>query len=160
MDTSPILDIGCGRGDAAIFMAKLSRGTVVAIDINAINKRGYVNFVVADANHLPFRGNLFNLVIMYSLLECVAEPKNVIKETSRILKKKGIVIVQLPNLHWLIEPHTKWPLLGLMPHSIRETIRRAIGYSYINSSITVKKIVKAFKAAGLILVARKTSGAG
>jgi ubiquinone/menaquinone biosynthesis C-methylase UbiE len=90
---------------------------------------------------------------MFSLLEHVVKPEAVVREATRVLKKKGIVIVQLPNLQWFIEPHTKWPLLGLMPNSIREVVRRAINYGYINFNTTVRSLIKAFEQSGLTLVA-------
>jgi len=89
------------------------------------------------------------------LLEHVVRPEVVAREIGRVLRKKGTAVVQLPNLQWFIEPHTKWPLLGFMPHFIRESIRNAINYPYINFNVTPRNIIRAFKVAGLTLVAKE-----
>ena len=159
--SSPIFDVECGRGTITNFMARLSKGIVIGIDIdvNALRsakRDAGVDFIVADANMLPFRGGSMALVCLFSLLEHVAKPEAVVREVGRVLRRKGIAVVQLPNLQWLIEPHTKWPLLGIMPHFIREAVRKSIRYGYINFSATIKKLVRAFESTGLTLVAKES----
>lgn len=52
--------------------------------------------VVSDANNLPFCQEKFDAVILENLLEHVVDPVKVVKESYRVLKQNGIVLVEVP----------------------------------------------------------------
>jgi hypothetical protein len=62
-----------------------------------------------------------------------------VQELCRVLKQGGVAIIQLPNLQYLFEPHTKLPLLGFMPKQVQLKILRMMNYAYINFDVTIKK---------------------
>ncbi len=76
------------------------------------------------------------------MIEHLQRPEENIKEVHRVLKKEGILIVQLPNLQYLFEPHSKWPLLFLFPEKIQLTIFESLNYSYVNMKVSIKKVLK------------------
>jgi ubiquinone/menaquinone biosynthesis C-methylase UbiE/uncharacterized protein YbaR (Trm112 family) len=96
-----VLDIGGGTGRQAIPLAELGND-VISLDISeemlriAQNKaieKGVANkiqFILSDANELPFKEQVFNAVICYGVLHHLPSPRNTIKEASRVLKQGGL----------------------------------------------------------------------
>lgn len=72
-----VLDIGCG---------KALRGDV-NIDINKSFRQGINNFIVADANHLPFKDDCFSLAIASHVIEHMRAPYETLKEWKRVSKR-------------------------------------------------------------------------
>jgi len=104
--SSKILDEGCGIGQFSITFAKKGH-KVVGLDFsktliktakkNAKIFRCPCKFVVGDIRNLPFENNIFDVVISAGIVEHVKETKKCIKEISRVLKKKGILIIHVPH---------------------------------------------------------------
>ena len=104
------LDLGCGDGFFTWFLAGLC-DLSIGIDLNEYSTWRYrwknnSFFIVADARRIPLYPSSVDLVTIISLLEHVSNWRSIIAETSRILRPGGLVVIQLPNLHALIEPHT------------------------------------------------------
>jgi hypothetical protein len=74
-----------------------------------------------------------------------------VQELYRVLKQGGAAIIQLPNLQYLFEPHTKWPLLGFMPKRIQSRILRMMDYLYINFDVTIKNALLMLQKSGFKL---------
>lgn len=115
------LELGCGSGWLTRRIAKFC-GLAMGIDIKsqsgwARGKDLNLEFIVADARALPLRTDTVDFVIAISLLEHVSGWDRVVSETWRVLRRSGLFVIQLPNLMYLIEPHTKFPLLGLLQKS-------------------------------------------
>ena len=51
-----------------------------------------LNFAVADACHLPYDSNSFDVVIISNALHIMPAPKKALAEIQRVLKKDGILI--------------------------------------------------------------------
>jgi len=85
-----------------------------------------VEFVVADARMLPFRSSSIHAVVALSLLELVPGWDKMVSEAQRVLSVIGVFVIQLPNLMYLVEPHTKFPLLGFLPKRIRSVITSSV----------------------------------
>lgn len=138
-----LLDLGSGSGT---FSKKLLGRAmlVIALDINFNSLRNisnpYIEKVCADAQVIPFKDKCIDTVISISLLEHLPCPEMCLHETNRVLKEKGHLIIQLPNLLWYIEPHTKFPLF-ILPNRLKELVRERLGYTYINFNSTIKRIL-------------------
>jgi ubiquinone/menaquinone biosynthesis C-methylase UbiE len=100
----PVLDVGTGKGMAAIEMAR--RGVpVTSIDVSEtelqmafLNARAAevdsdILFHIGDANGLPFGDGHFNLVTMINVLHHVDEISGIFAEVSRVLKPGGRFLV-------------------------------------------------------------------
>ncbi len=100
----PVLDIGTGKGLAAIEIAR--RGfPVTSVDISeeelqvaflnarAANVDGNIRFHIGDANKLPFEDGHFQLVTMVNVLHHLDEFKGIFKEVSRVLIPGGRFVV-------------------------------------------------------------------
>lgn len=99
-----VLDIGCGNG---YIMDNLKAKNVVGIDqcFEMLAQGNNRNFLCADAENLPFPKNSFDAVYSADLLEHIPHPNLMVKESSRVLKKGGKLIIITPNgdLGWLLE---------------------------------------------------------
>ncbi len=92
-----ILDLGCGAGEASVYFA-VKGAHVYACDVSEeflkvaarlSEKNGvHINLEAADASHLPFENNFFDIVYGNGILHH-AELSSAAKEIARILKKGG-----------------------------------------------------------------------
>lgn len=103
-----ILDVGCADGP---FLPTLNyyAKSIVATDINKelIERSHYItrnilfnskriNLMASDGLALPFRNESFNIIFCLEVLEHVNNPRLVIEEIYRILKKDGTFISTIP----------------------------------------------------------------
>lgn len=95
----PILDIGCGFGEFAI--AFFDKPADVGIDTSAKDlevakkTKKYKKLVLGDARKMPFKDGSFSSVISISTFEHILNPKQLLKETYRVLKPGGIMAITL-----------------------------------------------------------------
>lgn len=95
----PILDIGCGFGEFAqgFFDKKVDVGIdIAAKDLEIAKWSGkYKKVVLADARKMPFKDESFASVFSISTFEHITNPKKIIQEAYRVLKKNGICVVTI-----------------------------------------------------------------
>jgi len=147
-----ILDIGTGAGIIANSLCKEKKVFLVGLDIDrrVFHKNGAQLFypIIADAHHLPFKNEVFDVILFISCIEHLDHPLTAINEISRITKQNGFCITQLPNLQWLMEPHTKFPLLYFVPRGFSSIILKSSGYVSVNLKVTLKNVISWFTKAG------------
>jgi len=100
-----LLDVGCGDGTLGYY-AKAKYKEVYGVDIsekalNIARKRGVITFKV-DLNKeaLPFSNNFFDAVTCLDVIEHVIDPRFLVGEIHRVLKKGGILIISTPNIRY------------------------------------------------------------
>ena len=139
------LDAGCGTGKITKQIAKKHHGVIIALDLSfkALRtiKDDKILCICADAHAIPLRNKSINNVVSTSLIEHLRKPEEHLQEASRILKPGGKLIIQIPNLNYFIEPHTKFPLLSFLPSNVKYKVLERLNYPYINFEITIKKII-------------------
>jgi ubiquinone/menaquinone biosynthesis C-methylase UbiE len=96
-----VLDIACGKGSTAFYLAEKYGCSVVGIDISeeliqeandACEKKGLnnkVKFQVGNAMDLPFDDSQFDIAISQGILVFVDDKTKTINEASRVLKDGG-----------------------------------------------------------------------
>ena len=140
-----VVDIGCGSGE---FSKALDDGKrlIIALNIKISALEGVrstsIERVCANAHYLPLRENSIDCVLSLLLIEHLQKPREHIEELYRVVKSRGVVILQLPNLQYLIEPHTKWPLLWFMPKKFQSVILKDLN-KHVNMNVTVRYALKA-----------------
>lgn len=90
-----VLDIGCGTGR---FLGKV---TNIGIDFvprmaKITRKKGYP-VIISEARELPFKDDCFDHVVIMHLLMHVPDAFEVLREASRVVKKGGSVVFDIPN---------------------------------------------------------------
>ena len=103
---SSVLDLGCGNGTTAIWLAGESGGRVTGIDIsgvrvaNALEKRAVLSpecrekvaFSKASATELPFPDGSFTHVWSQAVIYHVPDKRKVLSEVHRVLADGGILV--------------------------------------------------------------------
>lgn len=114
-----LLDVGCGGGFLSNYLAE--RGFVVTgVDLSesslaiakARDKTKTANYILADAYELPFEDQSFDVITSTDFLEHVHEPRRVLKEVSRCLRKNGLFFFHTFNktklAHLLVIKSLEW----------------------------------------------------
>lgn len=109
LNSTNILDVGCGTGFNLTYLEKY--GNVIGLDFseNALNfckLRKNKNLIQANAENIPFKNDVFSLIIILDLLEHLNDNKT-LKELHRILKTDGYLIITVPAFKFLCSKHDK-----------------------------------------------------
>ena len=109
-----ILDVGCGDG---LFLKEIqyelgvNNCEYVGIDISQrklrfawsrsqqLNIFRKTHFVLADAEHLPFRTSTFDIAIMIEVLEHFPNPVDYVTELTGVIAESGKVIITTPSAY-------------------------------------------------------------
>ncbi|TEB10952.1 class I SAM-dependent methyltransferase [Pelotomaculum propionicicum] len=99
--SSVVLDIGCGTGRSACYLAKKYGAYVFGLDnseemIAKASRRAFrektdVNFILGDALNMPFGSSVADIILIESLL-IFLPPEQALRECCRVLKKGGVVV--------------------------------------------------------------------
>jgi len=97
LDNRLVLDVGCGTGlleDVDYF-----DGDLICIDLSknmlkeAKHKFGNkLDLLCVDADYLPFREQIFDFVLSFTLLQNMPEPEKTIIEIRRIAKEGAMIV--------------------------------------------------------------------
>ncbi len=107
-----ILDVGCGGGFLSNYLAKQGY-SIHAIDLSEsslqiarkYDETSSVHYSLANAAHLPFKSNTFDVVTAMDFLEHVENPEIYIAEISRVLRPGGVFFFHTFNRNlfsWLL----------------------------------------------------------
>lgn len=107
-----LLDVGCGAGDfIEAFSYYLPKEVeLFGVDISRLAVREAkkrelrAEFIVADAEKLPFSDAYFDVVTCFDIIEHVEKPALVFEEASRVLKKGGILQAFVPTENTVFLP--------------------------------------------------------
>lgn len=99
-NTDLLLDVGSGAGTITCDLATKVK-KVTALELNdegmentrktAKARHVDLEYVVCNANKMPFPDNTFDVVHVHQVLQHVPDPKSVLQEIKRVLKPGGIV---------------------------------------------------------------------
>jgi SAM-dependent methyltransferase len=151
------LDLGCGNGFFTHMLSGLCNDAV-GIDLVKYSKwrtRLKSNFIVSDARRIPLRSQSIDAVLILSLLEHVPNWRIIILEVSRVLRNSGIVLIQLPNLNFIIEPHTHLPFIAFMPKRIKDALTFNVVHDILQWDCNLREVISvlknySFKVLGII----------
>jgi len=171
-----VLDLAAGTGDITLRLAKRMRGKgagadiegrLVSSDINAamlkigeerLTNKGWLKnleFVIANAEALPFADNSFDLITMAFGLRNVTHQDKALAEMARVLKPDGRVLVlefSRPK-NAVISRFYDWYSFTFLPKMGALIAKDADSYQYLAESIRMhppqEELKAMFAAAGL-----------
>ncbi|QHV00418.1 class I SAM-dependent methyltransferase [Synechocystis sp. CACIAM 05] len=109
-----VLEVGCGTGNDALLLANYvgETGKVTAVDRSqfmldqarerAKNSTTKFEFVLADAEQLPFPDANFTAARVDRTLQHIAEPQKAIAEMARVVQSNGWVVAFEPDWETLV----------------------------------------------------------
>jgi len=119
-----VLDIGCGKGDF-LFANQELWSSMAGVDIleESIAKARMRNSKIpatfaqlaAGSQKLPFRKSAFDLVVSIATLQYLDDLELLFSEVSRVLKKNGVFIFEVPN--FVVVWRRLQLLFGQFPHT-------------------------------------------
>lgn len=114
-DPGPFLDMGCGRGEIVLYLARMGKKAIgidyspAAIDIcqeklrvEEKSTQDLAEFILRDCQHLPFEKKSFNRVFLIDVVEHLApqDLKKTLLEAKRVLKEGGLIIIHTNNRYF------------------------------------------------------------
>jgi SAM-dependent methyltransferase len=151
--TTTVIDIGCGRGTTAVFLAERYGCRVTGIDISEAlleegrmltEKRGLsgrITFLAGDAGKIPFPDNHFDVAVSQAVLVFFRDKGPAIREACRVIRDGG-------RAGWL-ELSWKQEMTGRM----REIIARDIHSHCMENAASFEGWERIFRDAGAAPVA-------
>ena len=105
VQSKTVLDVACGTGYGTELISKTA-DFVVGLDISrkalTYAKKHYAkdsktNFMLADANNLPFRDSVFDIIVSFETIEHLRRYESFLQELKCVLKRSGKLIISTPN---------------------------------------------------------------
>lgn len=156
-----ILDVGCGTG---LITRQLNSKSITALDINPwaleraklnINKDN-VNFILGDAEELPFLDEKFDIVVCTEMLEHVVRPDLALECINKVLKPGALLIGSVPskNYIWKFRKVTTTTSPVQEPFHNNYTIK---GFKPLLSNFEILKINYCIFGLTIVFIAKKRS---
>lgn len=100
-----LLDVGCGDGALCLLVGERARRRI-GVDgaLAALEKAEALGVSVQCANldgaHLPYRDGAFDAVACLDVLEHVLDPRHLLREMARLLRRGGVLVLTTPNIRY------------------------------------------------------------
>lgn len=143
---SIVLDVASGTGETAIYIAMNFGSNVIGIDLSrkmvdyanifvkAVNLDQKVGFILADAERIPLKDNVFDAAISECALCLVPDMLKVLCEMRRVIKPGAKVVI------------SDVVLAEKLPENLANTV---LYTSCISGAKTLNEYILSFKEAGL-----------
>jgi demethylmenaquinone methyltransferase/2-methoxy-6-polyprenyl-1,4-benzoquinol methylase len=97
-----VLEVGCGTGLLVNFMQE-KVGKIVGVDLSRQmvekgRQRFYGEFLVCDAESLPFREGTFDKVLSFTVIQNLESPSKMLEEVGRVCR--GIAAITVLRKGW------------------------------------------------------------
>lgn len=166
-----LLDLGCGDGRLVPQWQSVTGGEAYGLELSpeavrrAQEMYPTIKYTEGDATNTPYEAEQFDIIICQEVLEHIEDQQKMINECSRILKKKGYLILTTPNKFYfnrrkggnystqpienIIDKHTLHSLLkGKFKVTDYTTLIYARGDNGVYNLITNKILLAALRRIG------------
>jgi len=102
-ENDTILEVGCGSGEnTEIITRKGAEVTAMEVSkdeiVDARKRVGdKANFILCDAQHMPFRSKSFHKVLCLSVLEHIPEDSKAVSEIKKVMDESGFGVIGVPS---------------------------------------------------------------
>ena len=157
MNLNAALEVGCGTGGFLVAATRRFKH-VVGVDIafrwliiarKRLEEAGLnVPLVCACAEYMPFRKDIFDLVVAENVIEHVCYQEKTLQDCSRVLSKAGVLFLATPNRFSVTaEPHVRVWGVGFLPRILMNRyvqLVKGITYEHIKvlSFFEIKRLLK------------------
>jgi ubiquinone/menaquinone biosynthesis C-methylase UbiE len=119
------LDVGAGEGKVANKLRQKTGINFIGLEPHLPTNRtitGNVTIMRGFADQIPFDDKTFDVVTLISVYEHLLPSRRLasLKEINRVLKDKGILAGQIPNMYFPIELHSKLLFQSYLPKPLAE----------------------------------------
>ena len=152
-----ILDIGCAGGFFLDYL-KYSGWQTYGVELSkwgaeTCQKKLGLNVFNGNLNQANFKDNFFDVITMYDVLEHTQEPAKELIEVKRILKKDGLLIINVPNIDSFVSKLNKEKWNKLIPGQhlyffTPQTLKKMLS-KYNFTTISLKTLTGETKETGL-----------
>ncbi len=128
-----VLDVGCGadpKGDVNVDAFPKNREQCA----EPWNPKQTKNFVLADAQHLPFRDKAFSRVVCNRMFEHVHNPLETAREMARVATQR--VDLKVPS-QYSLDWYEKTHLYSWSPSTLRNLLSLAFKSVYVSYSTRI-----------------------
>jgi SAM-dependent methyltransferase len=154
------IEIGCQRGALTDQMGRLTRvpnwtGIDPGLPEQLVTEHGCVLYP-ARASRLPFDDASFDVSLFANVFEHIPpeERDTSLREIYRVLKPGGVVVGQIPNPYFLIESHSRLPLMGWLPTKMQHRYWKfaPVSWGHDFYVVTMRHLSSAARNAGFEVV--------
>jgi len=169
-----VLDVGSGRGDFSIQMAKVFK-KVVAVEpfkdaylyAKKNSPKQLKNITFKNSSIEKFDSTeKYDLIVALTIFEHLKSQKKAFNKMFSLLKDGGIIYITAPNKYWPIEQHYGLPFLAWLPLSIANPYLKLFkgvnsyeDSSYSRGYYATKKFFKAYPCTCEFILPFNTKGA-
>jgi SAM-dependent methyltransferase len=133
-----VLDLGSGSGYGTAF---LGRAGVAAVGLDRVaadasHRAAGAHFVRGDVTRAPFRGDSFDLVASFQVIEHLEDPSDYLAQMARLLRPGGTALLTTPNRltsdgvnPYHVHEYVADELAGVLGRHFSEVEMRGIGAS-------------------------------
>lgn len=104
-----ILDVGCGNGFFCEVLKEIGGQNITGLDLDealiqeAQRRASDIDYLIGNANDLPFNDNQFEIVGSHAFLNCLTDPQSALSEMIRVCKPKGTIFAIFPGASMVYE---------------------------------------------------------
>jgi len=150
-----VLEVGCGLGIPRV-LDDISMKLYVGLDAsrrmletNALSRGNWIQWIVADAEHLPFCTGVFSKVISLETVEHLANPNLALCEMMRVAQSRGVVAISVPSKFSNKVFNRILRLFETILHDgVRLEMNRILSESMIEKSFSRAELVDMFRLSG------------
>ena len=101
-----VLEVACGAGQGLGYLIRRAKRLVGGDCTERLVRsasqyyRNRVQVHLLDAQHLPFKDNSFDVVILYEAIYYLTHPEQFLLEARRVLRKGGVLLIATVNKDW------------------------------------------------------------
>ena len=127
-----ILDIGCGTGYGLQVLDGREGRIVTGVDYSQKALEACKSPAIQHdiQQPFPFEDATYDLVTCVMTLHCLDTPENAIRESARVLKEEGILLVACPGQHRWKEEYAFLPTLKELQALIAPYFKYVLSFNY------------------------------